>query len=56
LNIWLQENRSFHLDRNIDVAKILEETHAGKHFSYNDSETVKRFILENLSFGKREFI
>jgi hypothetical protein len=52
LNIWLQENRSFHLDRIIDVSKILEETQAGKHFSYNDSETVKRFILEKFELWK----
>lgn len=35
-----------------DVARILEETHAGKHFSYNDSETVKRFILEKFELWK----
>ncbi|MDN3691935.1 glycosyltransferase family 4 protein [Chryseobacterium tructae] len=35
-----------------DVAKILEETHAGKHFSYNDSETVKKFILEKFELWK----
>lgn len=41
-----------------DVKKILEETNAGKHFSYDDSEPLKSFILEkyqdwkngNLSF------
>lgn len=35
-----------------DVDKILEETQAGKHFSYNDSETVKRFILEKFELWK----
>ncbi|WES99855.1 glycosyl transferase family 1 [Chryseobacterium arthrosphaerae] len=35
-----------------DVAKILEETHAGKHFSYSDTETVKRFILEKFDLWK----
>ncbi|MGE8555944.1 MAG: glycosyl transferase family 1 [Chryseobacterium jejuense] len=35
-----------------DVAKILEDTHAGKHFSYNDSEAVKRFILEKFELWK----
>jgi hypothetical protein len=35
-----------------DVAKILNETNAGKHFSYNDSETVKRFILEKFDLWK----
>ncbi|MBU8881640.1 glycosyltransferase [Kaistella sp. DKR-2] len=29
-----------------DVKKILEETNAGKHFSYEDSEYLKLFILE----------
>ncbi len=29
-----------------DVKKILEETNAGKHFSYDDSEPLKSFILE----------
>lgn len=28
-----------------DVAKILEETQAGKHFSYDESQLVKEFIL-----------
>ena len=28
-----------------DVKKILEETNAGKHFSYDDSEPLKSFIL-----------
>lgn len=35
-----------------DVAKILEETQAGKHFSYHDSETVKKFILEKFELWK----
>lgn len=35
-----------------DVAKILEETQAGKHFSYSDSETVKSFILEKFELWK----
>ena len=29
-----------------DVKKILEETNAGKHFSYDDSKSLKSFILE----------
>lgn len=35
-----------------DVSKILEETQAGKHFSYDDTETVKRFILEKFDLWK----
>ncbi|WP_300691031.1 glycosyl transferase family 1 [Chryseobacterium sp.] len=35
-----------------DVAKILEETQAGKHFSYHDTETVKTFILEKFELWK----
>lgn len=35
-----------------DVAKILEETNAGKHFSYNDTESVKKFILEKFELWK----
>ncbi|MGU3375972.1 glycosyltransferase family 4 protein [Chryseobacterium sp. M5A1_1a] len=35
-----------------DVSKILEETNAGKHFSYNDTETVKQFILEKFDLWK----
>jgi glycosyltransferase involved in cell wall biosynthesis len=35
-----------------DVAKILEETQAGKHFSYHDTETVKSFILEKFNLWK----
>lgn len=42
---------SFGPDR-ADVAKILEETQAGKHFSYQDTETVKKFILEKFNLWK----
>ncbi|MDR3022394.1 glycosyl transferase family 1 [Chryseobacterium sp.] len=42
---------SFGPDR-ADVAKILEETQAGKHFSYQDTETVKKFILEKFVLWK----
>ncbi|MDR6487334.1 hypothetical protein J2799_001839 [Chryseobacterium vietnamense] len=42
---------SFGPDR-ADVAKILEETQAGKHFSYQDTETVKKFILEKYELWK----
>jgi glycosyltransferase involved in cell wall biosynthesis len=35
-----------------DVAKILKETQAGKHFSYQDTETVKKFILEKFELWK----
>lgn len=35
-----------------DVSKILDETQAGKHFSYSDSETVKKFILEKFDLWK----
>ncbi|MBB4806029.1 glycosyltransferase involved in cell wall biosynthesis [Chryseobacterium defluvii] len=35
-----------------DVSKILEETRAGKHFGYNDLETVKSFILEKFTLWK----
>ncbi|MFS4431054.1 glycosyl transferase family 1 [Chryseobacterium sp. S90] len=35
-----------------DVAKILDETQAGKHFSYQDTETVKKFILEKFILWK----
>ncbi|PWW25643.1 glycosyl transferase family 1 [Chryseobacterium sp. AG844] len=35
-----------------DVAKILEETQAGKHFSYQDTEAVKSFILEKFNLWK----
>lgn len=35
-----------------DVSKILNETQSGKHFSYSDSETVKKFILEKFDLWK----
>lgn len=35
-----------------DVAKILEETQAGKHFNYQDTETIKKFILEKFELWK----
>ncbi|AZA80199.1 glycosyl transferase family 1 [Chryseobacterium sp. G0186] len=35
-----------------DVSKILQETNAGKHFSYRDSEAVKEFILEKFKLWK----
>ncbi|HCM34533.1 glycosyl transferase family 1 [Chryseobacterium sp.] len=35
-----------------DVSKILEETSAGKHFSYHDSKMVKTFILEKFNLWK----
>lgn len=35
-----------------DVSKILEETQAGKHFSYQDTETIKKFILEKFELWK----
>lgn len=35
-----------------DVKRILEETHAGKHFSYDDYESLKTFILEKFSDWK----
>lgn len=35
-----------------DVSKILKETHAGKHFSYEDSESVKSFIMEKFDLWK----
>ncbi|WP_223599290.1 glycosyl transferase family 1 [Chryseobacterium sp. GVT01B] len=35
-----------------DVAKILDETQAGKHFSYQDTENVKKFILEKFILWK----
>lgn len=35
-----------------DVAKILDKTQAGKHFSYQDTETVKKFILEKFILWK----
>ncbi|MCD9616759.1 glycosyltransferase family protein [Chryseobacterium gleum] len=35
-----------------DVAKILEETQAGKHFGYQETEMVKKFILEKFNLWK----
>ncbi len=35
-----------------DVAKILNETQSGKHFNYQDTETVKQFILEKFNLWK----
>jgi len=35
-----------------DVEKILEDTRAGKHFSYTHSETVKQFVLEKFELWK----
>ncbi|WP_278352111.1 glycosyl transferase family 1 [Chryseobacterium gleum] len=35
-----------------DVAKILKETQAGKHFGYQDTEMVKKFILEKFNLWK----
>jgi glycosyltransferase involved in cell wall biosynthesis len=35
-----------------DVSRILAETDAGKHFSYNDSDTIKDFILEKFMLWK----
>lgn len=35
-----------------DVSTILNETKAGKHFSYHDAETVKTFILEEFQLWK----
>ncbi|MBV8325776.1 glycosyltransferase family 4 protein [Chryseobacterium sp.] len=35
-----------------DVAKILEETQAGKHFGYTDYEMVKQFILDRFELWK----
>jgi len=35
-----------------DVSKILKETRSGMHFSYNDSESIKSFILEKFELWK----
>lgn len=35
-----------------DVSKILNETHSGKHFGYQDSETIKSFIIEKFELWK----
>ncbi len=37
-----------------DVAKILEETQSGKHFGYQDTETIKKFILEKYELWKND--
>ena len=36
-----------------DVKKILNETHAGKHFSYKDDAAVKTFILQKFEAWKK---
>ncbi|MDR6920651.1 MULTISPECIES: glycosyl transferase family 1 [Chryseobacterium] len=36
-----------------DVSRILNETKAGKHFSYQDSKAVKSFILEKFELWKQ---
>lgn len=38
--------------READVSTILNETKAGKHFSYHDAETVKAFILKEFKLWK----
>lgn len=35
-----------------DVSRILDETNAGQHFSYDDSEKLKKFILEKFELWK----
>jgi hypothetical protein len=35
-----------------DVSKILDETNAGKHFGYQDYETIKQFISEKFKLWK----
>lgn len=35
-----------------DVAKILDQTKAGKHFGYNDSREIENFILEKFELWK----
>jgi hypothetical protein len=37
---------------NADVAKILSETNAGRHFNYSDEEQVEHFILEKFEEWK----
>lgn len=39
-----------------DVAKILDESQSGKHFSYKDAEAVKIFILEQFNNWKNGII
>lgn len=38
--------------KDADVSKILNETQAGKHFSYDDSRKIKEFILEKFELWK----
>ncbi len=38
--------------KDADVAKILEKTNSGKHFSYYDKENLKQFILEKYNLWK----
>lgn len=38
--------------KDADVSKILNETQAGKHFSYDDSGKIKEFILEKFELWK----
>ncbi len=43
--------------KDADVAKILEKTKAGKHFSYTEKEALEQFILEKFAIwnsGKQE--
>ncbi|WP_426479508.1 glycosyl transferase family 1 [Chryseobacterium sp. CBSDS_008] len=35
-----------------DVAKILQETRSGKHFNYQDTEPIRKFILEKFELWK----
>jgi len=35
-----------------DVARILEDTQAGKHFSYDDTEAIKTFLIEKFDLWK----
>lgn len=38
--------------KDADVSRILDETNAGQHFSYDDSEKLKKFILEKFELWK----
>jgi len=38
--------------KNSDVEKILTETNAGKHFTYDDFENIKSFIMESFNSWK----
>ncbi|WP_336731329.1 glycosyl transferase family 1 [Chryseobacterium sp. VD8] len=38
--------------KDADVSKILNETQAGKHFSYDDTEKIKEFILDKFKLWK----